>query len=190
MDIYEKICDESILDSEIIECAKKDSRFDINWTNGGDYGNWTLLIWTVYHDRRELAEYLLADPDIDVNYKDNDGRTALYESCCLNDIYILKLLLGHKGINVNIQNRYGLTGLHWASCYNNYIEYVKEFLLDARVDVWIRDENGLSARDVAIQDGCRGIANILGRIGRTSLLRIPNALLCRDIVRKIIEEYM
>jgi len=192
--IYDNLCneiwDDEFLDSKIIwsiECAKReDPSFDFNWCYKGD---WSLLMNAVWVDRKELVKYILADHNINVNYRDHHGHTALRNSYYTTNIHILKLLLGHKDINVNIQDQNGRTGLNEA-CWCGCIESVKELLVDARINPLIRDNFGKTARDVAIQDGCRGIANILGRIGRTSLLRIPNASLCRDIVRMIIEEYM
>jgi len=192
--ILNKIWDYIVLDSEIIqetESAKhNDIGFDINWRDDRrDNFDWTLLMWAVFYNREELIRYFLTYPDININNKDCDGWTALYISCYTNNVLIIKLLLGHKDIDVNIQNRFGQTGLHNA-CFNNNIEIVRELLLDARVDIWIRDKDGLSARDIAMQNRCRGIANMLKRIGRMSLLRILNKALCRDISRMIIEEYV
>jgi len=188
--IRDEIRDEEVLDSEIIliiECAKrKDPSFDINWVDGSD---WTLLIHAVFLDREELAEYILEDPNIDVNYKDVNGFTAFYNACFDGNIPILKLLLSHQNLDVNIQSKHGRTGLHRA-CFNNNIEIGRELLLDARIDASIRDNQGKTARDIAIMRGYPGIANMIKRIGRTSLLRIPNKALCRDIARMIIEEYV
>jgi len=186
--ILNKIQNYTVLDSEIIQDVeykkRKNSYFDINNT----IYYWTLLMHAVDCEREELVEYLLEDFDVDVNYKDNDSYTALLLSCYNDDVPILKLLLGHMDINVNIQNNYVWTVLHEA-CYNNYIEYVKELLLDARVDVLIRTDQGETAQDIAIREGRSGIANMIKKTGHTSLLRIPNASLCRDITRMIIEEY-
>ena len=188
--IYNKIWDEAILDSEIIQETEslkhQDPKFDINSLQNG----WPLLMDAVYNGREELVRYLLSDPNIVVNLRNSAwGKTALHESCCTNNIHILKLLLDHKNINVNTQDNDGWTGLHDV-CWCNHIKIVKNLLLDARVNVMIRDEDGNTARDCAIRETHLEIANMLNRTECTSLLRIPNASLCRDISRMIIEEYV
>ena len=81
------------------------------------------------------------------------------------------------------------TALHCACC-NDRVEIIRELLLDARVNTLIREYvHDETAEDIAIHNGNLKITNMLKRTGCTSLLRIPNALLCRDIIRMIIEEY-
>jgi len=182
--IYDKIRKCIIPDSEIIQdiehAKRNDPYFDIN---NVIYGSWSSLI---IQKREELIEYLLADPNINVNYEDWNGYTALH---CAYNIPNLKLLLGHKNIEVNIQNKYGWTVLH-RECYNNHIEIIKILLLDSRINIIIRNNERKTAQDYAILKGHLGIANMLKRTGRTSLLRIPNKMLCWDITRMIIEEYV
>jgi len=184
-DIYKKICDGAILDSEIIQdIVCKKGNFDINL--GCGYQNWLLLMYAVFKDRKELVEYLLTDPHINVNHISNDCYAVLH---CCKQVSILRLLLGRRDIDVNIQNKWGQTGLHWA-CYWKRKACVRELLLDARINVLIRDNKGKTARDDALVNGYPGIAKILGNSLYISLLRIPNRALVHDIVRTIIEEYV
>ena len=193
--IYEnlrgKIRFKEIPDSEIIrdvECAKREyPRFDINYVG---YMSWTSLIRAVLWNRKELVKYILADSNIDVNHKDNDGYTAFYYACWFcGYIPILKLFLDHRNFDVNIQTKWGQTGLH-SLCYWERETCVRELLLDARINVLIRDDWRKTARDIALERKHIGIANMIKKTGYTPLLRIPNASLCRDIVRMIIEEYV
>ena len=64
---------------------------------------------------------------------------------------------------------------------------IRKLLLDARVDIMISDKWWKTALDIAMERGHHKIANMLKRMLRTPLLRIPNA---KDIVRMIIEEYV
>ena len=184
--IYDKIRDIKIPDSEIIqdiEHAKcKDLGFDINL---GNKNNWSLLMNAVDNRREELVRYLLSIPGINVNHRSFGGNTVLY-SC--ETVSILKLLLNRRELDVNIQNIWGYTGLH-RSCFWGRKACVKEYLLDARGDAFIRDRDGDTARDNALRRGYVDIAKIISNSRYTSLLRIPNASLCRDITRMIIEEY-
>jgi len=184
--IHDKIRKCTVSDSEIIqemESAKReDPKFDINWTD--KYGGWSLLLCAAICYREELVRYFLTYSDINVNYKDDGGYTSLHFA----HGPILKLLLDHRDIDVNIQNDGGWTGLHRV-CYWGRKACVREYLIDARVDILIRSKWEKIARDYAIKQGYIGIANMLKKVLCTSLLRIPNDALCRDVVRMIIEEY-
>jgi len=175
------------LDSEIIQdtesAKRREPNFDINYVSY--QGSWTLFLLAVRYRRQELVDYLLKDPNINVNYRD---YYCIPTSICEN-ASILKSLLKHKDINVNVQNYDEQTVLHLA-CYNNQIEIAGEVLLDARVDILIRDYWKETALDIAKRCKYHEIANILKKVLRTPLLRIPNRVLCRDIIRMIIEEYV
>jgi len=183
--ILDKMRNEEILDSEIIQDIKNNFEFNINWIHMDDYC-WSLLMDAVFYNRKELVEYFLADPDIDINYTNRFKFAALHFAL---RIHILKLLLSRKDLNVNVQNNSGWTALHFI-CFMGNKECVKELLLDARVDVMIRNKMGEMGRDCAIQNGNHMIANMLKMVQYTPLLRIPNRALCGDIIRMIIEEYV
>jgi len=67
--IHNKIWDIAILDSEIIQetesVKSNDPKFDIN-LECGDVDNWSLLMFAIRRDRRELVRYLLTYPNIDL----------------------------------------------------------------------------------------------------------------------------
>ena len=184
--IWNELWKSEIPESEIIKDIEKIPAFNVNCTDENNLhdSNWTLLMGAAFHDRKELVRYLLTYPEININQKNDDDKTALYYAY---DVSILKLFLTHRDIDVNIQSK-GWTVLHHM-CYDGIIEIVQEFLLDVRVDVSIFNKFYNTALYIAIKEGRHGIANMLKKIRYTSLLRIPNRLLCRDIVRTIIEEY-
>jgi len=185
--IYEKTWNKSIPDSEIIqeiESVKNIPGFNINL--GCDNSGWSLLMYAVYYSRKDLVEYLLSDPNIYVNHRSCQGNTVLHRC---KDVSILRLILSHRDLDVNIQNEGGWTGLHWA-CYWRRKAWVKEYLLDARGDVLIRDEDGKTARYIALEQEYPDIAKIINNSRYTTLLRIPNRALLHDIIRMIIEEYL
>jgi len=187
-DIYKKLYT-SDTDSEIIQYIEyvkcNDPEFDINL---GDENNWTLLMIAVrvrWYNREELVRYLLTYPNIDVNHRSNYNSTVLH---FCEQVSILKLLLTRKDLDVNIQNSWGETELYLA-CRWGRKAWVKELLLDARVNLMIRDGGGRTARDIALRNKDYNIAKIVENSGYTPLLRIPNRALLHDIVRMIIEEY-
>jgi len=187
--IKNKIYKNEIPDSEIIqdiESAKKIPEFDIN---SRDASNWSLLMHAIIRNREELVRYILSVPYININHRSNYDNTVLY--ACNYQISILKLLLNHRDIDVNTQNDGGNTGLHNFCRFGPaYKICVKELLLDARINTSICDIWGDTAQDIALIRGYSGIAKIIGNSRHTSLLRIPNNLMYRDIVRMIIEEYL
>jgi len=175
--ICKKICDKAILDSEIIQemesMKRKDPKFDINF--GYNEDNWSLLMVANYYGREDLVRYLLSNPNINVNHRNYCGNTTLF---FCKQVSILKLLLDRRDLDVNIQNYGEWTGLYWA-CYWGRKACVKELLLDARADVLIRDDDGKTARDIALVNRYSEIAKIINNSGYISLLRIPNYLLCK-----------
>ena len=177
----ERIHDSAII--QFIERAKKERNFNINYYYYPT--GFTLLTSAIDTERYELVEYLLTYPNIKVN---NGFITLCFLCEDINNIHILKLFLNRNDLKVNKQDYQGCTGLHNA-CDNNKKEWVLELLLDARVDIMIRNYDDLSARDIAICWEYHDIANMIKRIGHTSLLRIPNEALCKDIARIKIEEY-
>jgi len=185
--IFDKIY-RDIEESEIIQDIEREKhmnpKFDINL---GYKDNWSLLMNAVYHCREDLIRYLLSDPNINVNHRSKYGNYTVLYIC--DQVSILKLLLSCKDLlDVNIQNEWGRTGLYQV-CYWRRKACVKEYLLDARINVLIRDNNGKTARDIALEQGQPDIAKIIRISEYTTLLRIPNRALLYDIVRMIIEEY-
>jgi len=175
-------------DSEIIQETESDKcndpKFDINLPQGSS--NWSLLMYAVCHGRKELVRYLLSFPNIDVNYRSNFNSISL--NFC-EDVSILRLLLSRRDLDVNIQNVWEHTGLHHA-CWMGRKACVREYLLDARVNVLIHNKNGKTALDIALINEDPDVAKIINNSRYTILLRIPNKTLIHDIVRMIIEEYV
>jgi len=188
MKLWIRTHDIKISDQEIIESIKNDSEFDIN--SALYYNNCSILMNAVIWNRTKLVEYLLKDPNINVNHKNTYNETALH----LSNGYFLKLLLSRKDIDVNIQNWNGWTILHIV-CEQRDVECVKELLLDARINIHICDKKRKTALNYVlcwrnISNRYVSIAKIIRKSRYTPLLRIQNSLLLYDIVRMIIDEYL
>jgi len=180
-------CEDSKIIQDIEYVKNNFFGFSINWVLEYEYES--LLMRAVEGNREELVRYILTYPDIDINY--GKRYTSLHLACfggC--NVPILKLLLGHRDIIVDKRDAggRGYTGLYYA-CMRNKIEIVRELLIDARVDVLIRNEDDKTALYVAIMGKHSRIVNMLKRVLHTSLLRIPNKSLLYDIARMIICEY-
>jgi len=178
--IIDKIRRSVFDDSEIIQEIEIPG-FDINLV----YNTSTLLMVAVGNGREDLVRYILSVPGINVNHRNYYG-TALH---FCNRVSILKLLLDRKDLDVNIRDDdLGNTGLH-GFCICGSKKYVRELLLDARVNVLIHNKYGYTARALLLSFGYPGFAKIINNSRYTTLLRIPNRALIHDIVRMIIEEY-
>ena len=182
-----KLYDHKIIDSKIIQniehAKRNDPEFNINYVNSCSQ---TLLMNAVNSGREELVEYLLTDPLTNINHRSTNGNTVLH--VCIQ-VSILKLLLDRKDLDVNIQNNWRETGLH-DFCFYGHETCVRELLLDARINMSIRNKFGDTARNTALISKWHGIAKIINNSGYTILLRIPNRALLHDIVRMIIGEYV
>jgi len=79
--------------------------------------------------------------DLDVNWGDISGWTALHTASFRGHIEVLKVLLAHRDINVNAKNRDGDTPLA-LTCKCGKVSVVRILLKDPRVDVTLGDKNG------------------------------------------------
>ena len=90
----------------------------------------------------------------DINYKDFLGYSALQFAVIRGHTVIVKLLL-EKGANPNIQDILGKTPLMYAIDFNTYYEnkmvQIVNLLLQYGADTDIKNKNGLSAIDLALQ---------------------------------------
>ncbi|KAF5340627.1 hypothetical protein D9611_007384 [Ephemerocybe angulata] len=116
-----------------------------------DYHGMTALLWaaaSVCKGTREVMEILLqADPKVDLNKCNSKGQTALILAACLDDTEKVRFLLSHPGVDYNAQDKSGSTALIHA-CTRKNAGTIKAFLSsDADVDVYLRDNAGLSALD-------------------------------------------
>ncbi len=72
---------------------------------------------------KEIVRRLLKVPGIDVNLKDENGRTALMIATEMREEETVEMLLKVPGIKVNLQDEKGKTALTWTVRYGyNEIE--------------------------------------------------------------------
>ena len=75
---------------------------------------------------------LKAHPDLDVNWQNPQGWTALHIACRNGNSPVVSLLLDHPRVNVNLQDKFGDTSL-LLGCYNDWPLVVRILLKDPRV---------------------------------------------------------
>ena len=114
--------------------------------NAQDVHGETALMLAITHNRMNVAEKLLQNPDIDINAQSPLGYTALMYAVNRDNAKMVEKLINHPDINVNQQNRTGYTALSLAS-FNVFPDVVEKILQHPDVDVKLKNNVGTSALD-------------------------------------------
>lgn len=68
------------------------------------------LMMASFYGHAEIVEILLSDFGADINYRDNDGETALHRACRSKREDVIKVLLAY-GADLSLKSRWGDCGL-------------------------------------------------------------------------------
>ena len=107
----------------------------------------TALHLAAARGRPEIVCFILNIPGIDINAADEEAKTALHIAAHDGKLEVALLLLSSPEIDVNAKDRDGKTALHYAAAKGN-VNLVNA-LLDAGIDVGVRDGYGRNAADSA-----------------------------------------
>lgn len=110
-----------------------------------DAGDWKALHFAVQYRSIGTVPILIAH-GADVNYRDEEGRTALMRAAKNSDTAMMDILL-EGGADVNLADDAGMTALMYAAQKAN-IENVHK-LIERGADIDARNRAGESARDIA-----------------------------------------
>lgn len=102
----------------------------------------TALKLTILYNHPDITEFLLKQPKVDIEIKDESGTTSLITAASLGRENTVKLLI-EKGSDVNSASQSGSTALIVASD-QNYPEIVK-LLIQNGANVNTKDKNRFSA---------------------------------------------
>ena len=97
--------------------------------------------------------YILCQPDIEVNERDNMGLTPLHWAAQQGDRVSVEVLL-KSGANPNLVDRNGFTALHWAASGGNKSCITQ--LLEAGADIIAMNRDHRKAQEMADRYGNRG----------------------------------
>ena len=113
---------------ELAELMRQDPGFNVNM----DYGNgWTLLHHACNgHSRSAVIPLLLAHPDIDVNGKDEHGRTPFYYAC-YGSTTCVRELLKDSGVKVNEPDNFGSPPL-WVAATFGHLDIIRWWIASGR----------------------------------------------------------
>ena len=103
---------------------------DINWGNPNEY-DYTGLYVSCAYGNKEIVEYLISLPKINVNKEDKDGETPLWSACWNGKEEIVKILLKDERVNVNKEDNDGETPL-FIACWGGEEEIVKILFASGR----------------------------------------------------------
>jgi ankyrin repeat protein len=130
--------------------------------NAQENGGWTALMYAAAKGNLDIFQVLLA-AGADVNLKERSGETALSKAAYWGYLEIVNLLLS-AGAEVNeTDNEEGSAPLINA-IYFGRIQIVK-ILLDAGANSRLRDKNGKTALEIAIEHQKSEIVNFLRQVG-------------------------
>ena len=118
--------------------------------NAVDYFEWTALINAADDGCYSRIVKVLLEFGADVNYKTEEGITALGRASVSGDSKSVRLLLEH-GADVNVRDNEGWTPLMIASNLGN--KEVVKVLLEAGADVNIKNNENKTACDLAKGSG-------------------------------------
>ncbi|RXW18603.1 hypothetical protein EST38_g7252 [Candolleomyces aberdarensis] len=103
----------------------------------------TALLWASLYGQDSIVRLLLSNPNVDSNYKDKDGNTALILATRGGFEGVVRALLTQSpGVNVNARDRNGDTALSLA-VWHGYEGIIRLLLARKDVDVSVLDGPGL-----------------------------------------------
>ncbi|RYC81153.1 hypothetical protein BFJ63_vAg15952 [Fusarium oxysporum f. sp. narcissi] len=121
---------------------------------------WLLRTAREGQGQEAIVKLLLATEGVDVNLKDDYGRTPLSWASENGHEEIVKLLLATEGVDVDSKDDYGRTPLSWAAG-KGHVDIVKLLLVIEKVDVDSKDEHGRTPLLWASMNGHVDIVKLL-----------------------------
>ena len=135
-----------------------------SWQMTHNRYDYTCLMMATNGNEEEVVDLLLAQPNIEVNAKDNHkNSTALHFACRTRtrNIAILGKLLAVPGILVNERDNNGWTPIMWAITYGKP-EAIRMMAAVEDVDLDVRSYDGRSLGDLARRWAGEAAVGILG----------------------------
>jgi len=96
--------------------------------------------------------------DVDVNYQDSLGNTAVMKAAEIGNIEIIEFLI-NKGADINHQNKQGITAAMKSVEKNHY--FALKILLSNNVDLNQSDYTGRTIKDIARNSRDKRIIKLL-----------------------------
>ncbi|RYP09068.1 hypothetical protein DL765_008590 [Monosporascus sp. GIB2] len=118
--------------------------------------------------QKSVVEQLLTTGKVDVNSKDNDGRTPLLWAARHGNEAVVKLLVATSKVDVNLKDNDGRTPLSYAAG-RGYEAVVKLLIVTGRVDVNLKDNDGRTPLSWAALSGHEAVVKLLFDTGKVDV---------------------
>jgi ankyrin repeat protein len=129
----------------------------------------TVFIWASENRHTSLLSQLLDSDKIDVDSKDDDGRTPLWWAAQNgHDEAILMFLLDTGKVDVDLKDKNGRTPL-WCAAQNGHEAIVKLLVQTGKADMNLKDEYGRTPLCWAAQNGNEGMVKLLLDTGKADV---------------------
>ncbi len=135
------------------------------WVNSRTACQWTPLMKAALNGHPEAVRKLL-DKGAQVELVDKGGYSAMMLAASNGHVEVLRLLLDHGADIDRVEQTQGMTALIWAA-QRGQADTVR-LLLERGADPAIRDAEGRTARDRALEEGHEAIARLLGKSTRNA----------------------
>jgi Ankyrin repeats (many copies) len=106
------------------------------------------LSWAILSRNIPLLDALLLSPQVNVNSKDNLGRTPLMYAVGVNNRPIVERLLNHRDIDLNLRDDEDRTAIFYSAEAED-LDMVRLLVGTQKVDYSIRDKSGQTVQDFA-----------------------------------------
>jgi hypothetical protein len=155
-------------------------------TQSQRYRNWFFIYWNLVHRYESTPQFtssimvgsyfgheavvkmLLAIGKVEVDSKDNNGRTPLLWATQNGHEAVVRLLLATGKVDVDSKDNNGRTPLLWAT-QNGYEAVVKLLLATGKVEVDCKDNNDRTPLLWATQNGYETIVKLLLATGKVEV---------------------
>ena len=128
-------------------------------TKDSEY-NWTPVMVAARKGHLDIVKYLCEVHHVNVEARDQDGWTLLHLACNRGNEDMIKYLVEKQQVNIDAEDKNRYTPLHQLAAHN-FLELIKYMCEDAGADPLIVNNHGLTAADVAENNGYHDCAEYL-----------------------------
>ena len=148
------------------------------------HGNTALHI--AAYGYNDLLKLLLVQPNIDINIKNDLGRTPLMAYCKNNhNIEILKLFLSRDDLEYNIQDDDGNTAFIYACLEQlRYIDFIKVLLDTGKIDLNIVNHDGNAALYYTVTYGYINDYDVVKLLLTQPNIDVSNSIYMYEFIRE------
>jgi ankyrin repeat protein len=124
------------------------------------FGEPTSLLRAAKRGLEEVVWLLLTRSDMETNFEDEDGRTALTHAVIGGHTMVIRILLARSDVKTDLKDKDGLTPLWWAARVQNEA-LVKVLLKSGKIDADSHDKDSRTLLSWAAEKGHKAIVNML-----------------------------